>query len=164
VSRISRNFVHRSCRGRPCVVPIGYVMIQSLPRAAAATSVRPSFSGSCARACGRSLMGLAKRGDCRRLRTAANRWLVPTVALRGCADSSQTSRISVVRHCSAANRHRQTCHVLTVELERSKRRSPWRTRPTPTFEGEVIAREGDRVSALQRRKCGSRTVERRAGR
>jgi hypothetical protein len=30
----------------------------------------------------------------------------------------------VVRHCSAANRHRQTCHVLTVELERLEAKFP----------------------------------------
>jgi hypothetical protein len=36
---------------RPCVVPIGCVMIQSHARLAA-TPLRPSFSGSCARPCG----------------------------------------------------------------------------------------------------------------
>ena len=39
-----RNFVHRSCRGRPCVVPIGCVTIQSLPRAASCYATRLIFS------------------------------------------------------------------------------------------------------------------------
>jgi hypothetical protein len=39
------------------------------------------------------------------------RWLVSAVALRGCADSSQTSRILVVTR-------RARAPVLTVELER----------------------------------------------
>jgi hypothetical protein len=43
------------------------------------------------------------------------RWLVSAVALRGCADSSQTSRILVVTHCKC---RRARAPVLTVELER----------------------------------------------
>jgi hypothetical protein len=43
-----RNFVPRSCRGRPCVVPIGCVMIQSLPRAADCYAT----TTQCARPCG----------------------------------------------------------------------------------------------------------------
>ena len=62
------NFVHRSCRGRHCVVPNWCVTIQFLPRAASCYATRPSFSGSRARACGserasRSIIdGLGKPG------------------------------------------------------------------------------------------------------
>ena len=41
-----RNFVHRSCRGRPCVVPIGCVTIQYLPRAASCYATRLSIFAS----------------------------------------------------------------------------------------------------------------------